>query len=179
MGQSHGAAENLFVDFAGDRLTVFNAISETSGQDLRLGACGVELHLRGNGLERGDAGKDWRHVNPSPSSGARGPRQPSVPGDNRQPLRAGLNWTYQGFGGHHGIAILPPRTQKSRDNAKVADVVLMAEYWTLARLRNRRFLSLTELNAATGEWSSTLVLVSCASSAKAAASCSPRSTGRR
>jgi transposase len=51
----------------------------------------------------------------------------------------------------YGIAILPARPYKPRDKAKVGQSVLIAERWILARLRNRRFLSLADLNVAIGE----------------------------
>ena len=44
--------------------------------------------------------------------------------------------------------ILPARPRKPRDKAKVEVAVLVAQRWILARLRNRRFFSLAELNAA-------------------------------
>jgi hypothetical protein len=48
-------------------------------------------------------------------------------------------------------AVLPTRTRKPRDKAKVEAGVLVVERWILARLRNRRFFSLVELNAAIAE----------------------------
>ena len=49
---------------------------------------------------------------------------------------------------HYGTAILPTRVRRPRDKAKVEVGVLVVERWILARLRNQRFFSLTELNAA-------------------------------
>ena len=49
--------------------------------------------------------------------------------------------------GHFGTAILPTRVRKPRDKAKVEVAVQVVERWILARLRNRRFFSLAELNA--------------------------------
>ena len=60
----------------------------------------------------------------------------------------GLNPTYQEFASHYGTAILPARPRKPRDKAKVEAGVLLVERWILARLRNHRFFSLIELNAA-------------------------------
>jgi transposase len=63
----------------------------------------------------------------------------------------GLNRTYLDLAAHYGTAILPTRTRKPRDKAKVEAGVLVVERWILARLRNRRFFSLAELNAAIAE----------------------------
>ncbi len=44
--------------------------------------------------------------------------------------------------------ILPARPYKPRDKAKVEVAVQVAQRWILARLRNRRFFLLADLNAA-------------------------------
>jgi len=59
-----------------------------------------------------------------------------------------LNPAYQDFAEHYCVAILPARVRKPRDKAKVEGGVLIVERWILARLRNRMFFSLAELNAA-------------------------------
>jgi transposase len=59
-----------------------------------------------------------------------------------------LNPSYQEFAEHYGVAVLPTRVRKPRDKAKVEAGVLVVERWILARLRDRTFFSLGELNAA-------------------------------
>jgi transposase len=59
-----------------------------------------------------------------------------------------LNPSYQEFAEHYGVAILPARVRKPRDKAKVETGVQIVERWILARLRNRTFFGLDELNAA-------------------------------
>lgn len=59
-----------------------------------------------------------------------------------------LNRAYAEFAEHYGVAILPARVRKPRDKAKVESGVQIVERWILARLRNRQFFSLPELNAA-------------------------------
>lgn len=59
-----------------------------------------------------------------------------------------LNRAYAEFAEHYGVAILPARVRKPRDKSKVETGVQIVERWILARLRNRQFFSLTELNAA-------------------------------
>src|SRR5258708_19063764 len=59
-----------------------------------------------------------------------------------------VNRTYADMAAHYGTAILPARPRKPRDKAKVEGAVLIIERWLLGRLRNRRFASLAELNAA-------------------------------
>lgn len=59
-----------------------------------------------------------------------------------------LNPSYHDLAEHYGVAILPARVRRPRDKAKVETGVLVVERWILARLRNRTFFSLGELNAA-------------------------------
>jgi transposase len=59
-----------------------------------------------------------------------------------------LNRAYAEFAEHYGLAILPARVRKPRDKAKVETGVQIVERWILARLRDRQFFSLPELNAA-------------------------------
>ena len=63
----------------------------------------------------------------------------------------GINRTYQELAEHYGTAILPTRPRKPRDKAKVEVAVQIVQRFVLARLRNRRFFSLYELNAAIRE----------------------------
>jgi transposase len=60
----------------------------------------------------------------------------------------GVNRTYQDLAAHYGTTIMPARPRKPRDKAKVEAAVLIVQRWILARLRNRRFFSLAELNVA-------------------------------
>jgi transposase len=62
-----------------------------------------------------------------------------------------LNRAYSEFAEHYGVAILPARVRKPRDKAKVETGVLIVERWILARLRNRQFFSLADLNGAIAE----------------------------
>lgn len=62
-----------------------------------------------------------------------------------------LNPAYQELAEHYGVAILPARVRRPRDKAKVETGVLIVERWILARLRNRTFFSLAELNTAIAE----------------------------
>ena len=79
------------------------------------------------------------------------PDNPKVGVDRANWYEPGLNRTYLDLAAHYGTAILPTRPRKPRDKAKVEVAVLVVERWILARLRNRRFFSLAELNEAIAE----------------------------
>src|SRR6267142_503514 len=61
------------------------------------------------------------------------------------------SYTYAEMAAHYGTAIVPARPRKPRDKAKVEVAVQVATRWIIAKLRNRRFFSLPELNAAIRE----------------------------
>jgi transposase len=59
-----------------------------------------------------------------------------------------INLTYLEMARHYGIAVIPARVAKPKDKAKAEAGVLLAERWILAKLRNRPFFSLHQLNEA-------------------------------
>ena len=59
-----------------------------------------------------------------------------------------LNETYQDMANHYGAAIIPARPYKPKDKAKVELSVKLVQRWILAKLRNRQFFSVAELNQA-------------------------------
>lgn len=61
------------------------------------------------------------------------------------------NSTYADMARYYGAAILPARPLRPQDKAHVEAGVLLVQRWILARLRNRQFFSLNELNKAIGE----------------------------
>jgi len=63
----------------------------------------------------------------------------------------GINPTYQDMAAHYGTVIIPSRVRKPKDKAKVEVGVQIVSRWILARLRNRTFFSLRELNEAIRE----------------------------
>ena len=57
-----------------------------------------------------------------------------------------INRTYLDLARHYDTTVIPARSGKPKDKAKVESAVLIAERWILAALRNHRFFSLAELN---------------------------------
>ena len=69
-----------------------------------------------------------------------------------------LNPTYQDLATHYGGAVIPARSRKPRDKAKVENAVLLTERWIVAHLRRQTFFTLAALNAAIGQALATLNL---------------------
>ncbi|NQU39839.1 MAG: IS21 family transposase [Lentisphaerae bacterium] len=62
-----------------------------------------------------------------------------------------VNPTYANMADYYGIAVIPARPKKPKDKAKVESGVQIVEREVLARLRDRTFFSLGELNQAIRE----------------------------
>jgi transposase len=154
MRQMHLAGEKLFVDWAGDTLPVFDP---TTGEEHRVhifvAALGASNYTYAE-ARWSELLPDWigAHVNALAAIG--GVPTALVPDNLKagvtKPSRyePGINRTYQDLADHYGCLVLPTRVMKPRDKAKVEVAVQIVERFVLAKLRNCRFFSLAELNAA-------------------------------
>jgi len=152
--QVHTAGERVFVDFAGHTMEVIDgATGEIQRVEVFVAVLGASSYVFAQATWTQSL-PDWiaAHVNMLASIGGV-PRQ--IVSDN---LRAGItracfyeplvNRTYADMASHYGTAVIPARPYKPRDKAKVEVGVQVVQRWILARLRNRRFFSLAELNQA-------------------------------
>jgi transposase len=154
MRQVHPAGERLFVDYAGQTVDLVDGrTGEVRTAQVFVAVLGASSYTYAEATLTQTL-PDWigAHVRALAFFGGV-PRQ-IVP-DNLKAavLKAnwhepGLNPTYQDFATHYGTAILPTRPRRPRDKAKVEVGVQVVERWIIARLRNQRFFTLAELNAA-------------------------------
>ena len=162
MRQTHVAGEKLFVDWAGDAIPVFDPITGAEhGARIFVAALGASNYTYAEARWT-ETLPDWigAHVN---ALSAIGGVPKAVVCDNlkagiTKPSRyePGINRTYQDLADHYGFVVLPTRVRKPRDKAKVEVAVLIVERFVLAKLRNRRFFSLDELNAEVRECVATI-----------------------
>jgi transposase len=154
MRQTHVAGEKLFVDYAGDTVPVFEAGGgEERSAHVFVAVLGASNYTYAE-ARWSEGLADWigAHVNALTFLG--GAPKLLVCDNLRAGVTAacryepGINRTYQEMAAHYGAAVLPTRVRRPRDKAKVEVAVLIVERFILARLRNRRFLSLSELNEA-------------------------------
>ena len=157
MRQAHRAGARMFVDYAGQTVELIDGRSGEIRQAQIFGAVmgassytyveaswtptlpdGIGLQARALAFMGGV---------PAPLV----PDNPKVGVTRANWYEPGLNRTYLDLAIHYGTAILPTRTRKPRDKAKVEVGVLVVARWILARRRNRRFFSLAELNQVIGE----------------------------
>ena len=157
MRQNHVAGEKMFVDYAGATVEV---IDGTSGEVLQaqifVAVLGASNYTYAEATWSQSL-PDWIGAHCRAFAFLGGvPRQ--IVCDN---LKSGvikacfheprINRTYGEMAAHYATAVIPARPRKPRDKAKVEVGVQVVERWILARLRNRTFFSLAELNQAIGE----------------------------
>ncbi len=154
MRQIHRAGEKAFVDFSGKRPVITDPTTgEIIAVELFVGVLGASSYVYAEACPSQEL-TAWitAHVRMVEFWG--GAPALFVP-DN---LLSGvtqacryepvINRTYLEFAQHYGAAVVPARAGRPRDKAVVEANVLVAQRWILAALRNRRFFSVVELNAA-------------------------------
>ena len=154
MRQTHVGGDKVFIDFSGDGVPVVDPLTgELHEARLFVAAMGASSYTYAE-ARPAETLEDWigaqvnlfvflggvpRMVVPD------NPRAIVVAPDRFEP---GLNRTVAAMAEHYGVAVMPARPRRPRDKAKVEAAVLVAQRWIIARLRNRRFFSIEEINAA-------------------------------
>ncbi len=154
MRQTHIAGEKMFVDYAGGTVDVIDgATGEVREVQIFVAVLGASSYAYAEATWTQSL-PDWigSHCRAFAFFGGVS-RQ--VVCDN---LKSGIikacfyepqvNRSYAEMAAHYGTAVVPARPAKPRDKAKVEVGVQVVQRWVLARLRNRRFFTLAELNAA-------------------------------
>ena len=154
--QQYRAGEKLFVDYAGDTVSVHDAASGERRQAmLFVAVLGASSYTYAEATWTQSL-PDWigAHIRAFEFFG--GVPEIVVPDNTKTAVNQAsryepeLNRTYQELAAHYGVAVVPARPAKPRDKAKVEAGVLLVERWILAALRKRTFHSLGELNEAIG-----------------------------
>lgn len=157
MRQSHRAGEKLFVDYAGQTISVVDprtgAVREAPVFVAVLGASNYTFAE----ATWTQTLPDWigAHVRAFEVLG--GVPEVVVPDNLKAAVTRAhryepeLNRTYVALAEHYGFAVVPTRSARPRDKAKVEVGVQVVERWILARLRNQTFFSLAALNTAITE----------------------------
>jgi transposase len=157
MRQIHKAGEKMFVDFAGQTVAVVDARTrEIKEAQIFVAVQGASNYTYAEASWSQDL-ESWISCHTHAFSFFGGVTRITVP-DN---LGSGvtkacryepdLNPTYQDMAEYYGTVVIPARVAKPKDKAKVESGVQVVERWILARLRNRTFFSLAEVNAAIAE----------------------------
>ena len=154
MALTHTPGDQLFVDYAGDPVSFTD---RTTGLEQRawlfvaVWPYSAKLYVEAT---RTQTSADWlsAHVRALEAFGC-APRA-LVPDNCSTAVKKALrydpqfNRSYAELAEHYSLAVLPARVRKPRDKAAVENGVLQAERAVLGGLRNAKFFSLAELNAA-------------------------------
>lgn len=156
MRQTHLAGEKLFIDYAGQTVTIEDA---TSGQSIKghifvavLGASNYTFAC----ATLGETRVDWLNSLIKAYAFFGGvtrlviPDNPKALVDKADRHEPQVSRAAEDCARHYGTVMLPTRPRHPKDKAKVEVAVQIVERWILARLRRQRFFSLTELNRAIG-----------------------------
>jgi transposase len=155
MRQAHVGGEKLFVDYAGDKVPV--VVDRLTGE-IRMAEIFVAV-LGASSFTYAQASwtqglADWLSAHIGALEAIGGSPRLLVPDNAKvavikachfEPL---VNRTYVEMAAHYDMAVLPTRSRRPRDKAKVETAVLIVERWLLGRLRKQIFYSLAELNQA-------------------------------
>jgi len=156
MRQVHRAGEKLFIDYAGATVPLIEAnTGEIHPAQIFVAVLGASSYTYAE-ASLTQSLPDWigSHIRAFEFFGA----VPAllVPDNLKSAIKLACRYepettsTYADLACHYGTAILPARPAHPRDKAAVEAGVLVVERWILARLRNRQFFSLAELNTAIG-----------------------------
>ena len=158
MRQDHKAGEKMFVDFPGLTIPIYDErdLTVSFQAELFVAVLGASSYLYAEAL-RSQELVHWCHAHENAFEAYGGCPAICVPDNLRsgvtKPHRyeADVNATYQEMAQHYGVVIIPARSYKPRDKAKVEVAVQIAERWIIMRLRKERFTSLGALNERIGE----------------------------
>lgn len=154
MRQQHRAGKKTFMDFSGKKPHWVNReTGELVEAELFVGVLGASNYTYAEATASQDL-ESWVSAHVRMAEYIGGSTELWVP-DN---LKSGVskadryepevNRTYAELARHYGAAVVPARSGKPKDKAKVEVGVQIAQRWILARLRHLTFFSLAELNAA-------------------------------
>jgi len=154
MRQEHRAGEKLFVDYAGPTVPIIDRhTGELRPASIFVGVLGASNYTYAEATWSQEL-PDWIGAHVRLFNFLGGVVEILVPDNLRSAVSRAhryepeINPTYRELARHYGVAVIPARVARPRDKAKAEAGVLLVERWVLARLRNRQFFSLAELNAA-------------------------------
>ena len=154
MRQTHKAGDKLFIDYVGDTVPIIDRFTgEIRPVQIFVAVMGASNYAYAEATWTQSL-SDWigSHVRAFRYFG--GVTHLLVPDNLKSAINKAcryepeVNRTYADMVTYYNTAVLPARPYKPKDKAKAEGGVLLTQRWILARLRNRQFFSLEELNEA-------------------------------
>ncbi len=153
MRQTYKFGEKCFVDYAGDKMPIVLSIKtgELRYAEIFVATMGASnfTYVEATWTQQLP---DWiqSHINAFEFSG--GTPEMVIPDNLKSAVSKAhryepdINPTYQDMASYYGVAILPARIYSPQDKGKVENAVLQVERQILAKLRDKTFFNLHELN---------------------------------
>jgi transposase len=148
----HKAGEEMFADWAGDKLVVENA---TTGHewalDLFVAILGAS-ELTYVEARESQKEEDWIRGNEGALRYFEGSPMAIIPDNPKtavikvDPYEPGINPVFDAFASHYGLVIMPARARKPRDKALVENAVRLVYQRISIHLSGKRFFCLREVN---------------------------------
>lgn len=157
MRQDHRAGEKVFIDYSGRKPSVVDAVTgEVREAELYVAVLGASSYVFAEAtwsqrLEDfiGSTTRALEFFGGVPRALVIDNLKAGVTKADR--YEGDVNRTFEEMARHYGTVVLPTRPYKPKDKAKVEVSVQVVQRWILARLRNRTFHTLGELNLAIAE----------------------------
>ena len=157
MRQEHRAGEKLFVDYAGQTIPVYDLHSNQMREaQIFVAVLGASNYTYAEATWTQSL-PDWIASHGRAFAFFGGVPKLVVPDNLKSAVSKAsfydpeINPTYLDLVNHYGTVVIPARVRRPKDKAKVETGVQIVERWILARLRNRQFFSLRQLNQAIAE----------------------------
>jgi transposase len=157
MHMEHKAGDKLFVDFTGKKLKVTDRITGSEKEVETFVAVLGASQLTYVEATMSQKKEDWIIANRNALHYIGGVPKAIVPDCLKSAVTKSdwyepeINPEYFDFARHYGTAILPARPYRPKDKALVEGAVRIVYSWIFARLRDRIFYSIEELNEAIRE----------------------------
>jgi len=156
MRQEHKAGEKAFVDF-GTGIDIIDGLTGKIIQtEIFVFVWGASKKIYAEAVLREDT-ESWIKVNTNALEYFGCCPKAIVPDNLKAAVTKAdryepeINRTYEEFAEHYGTAIMPARSRKPKDKSLAENGVKLAKRWILARLRNKTFTNIAELNSAIKE----------------------------
>jgi len=157
MRLSHRAGEKMFVDYAGQTVRVVAlGTGEIRQAHIFVATLGASSYTYAEAHWAEDL-PNWIAGHVHAFAFFEGVPEIVVPDNTKTGVKhpsryePDINPTYQDLAEHYDTVVIPARIRKPKDKAKAEVGVQVVERWILARLRNRTFFGLAELNQAIRE----------------------------
>jgi transposase len=154
MRQTHKAGDKLFLDYVGDTVPIIDRLTgEIRPAQIFVAVMGASNYTYAEATWTQSL-PDWigSHIRAFRYFG--GVTHLLVPDNLKSAINKAcryepeVNRAYADMAAYYNTAVLPARPYKPKDKAKAEGGVLLTQRWIMARLRNREFFSLEELNEA-------------------------------